>query len=318
MNEFSLIKKYLRPLSLNNSGSFNLSDDIYYDFEKKIAISVDAYVEGKHFVGTEPKHFIQKVLRSSLSDLYCKGIKPKFYLLSISLSKKIIKNDWLKKVKNILIGEQNKFNIFLAGGDTVYSSKLMISVTVLGYSKNKPILRSGAHINDDIYVTGNIGDSFIGLNVLKKKFNFNRLNNFFKKKYYQPNLPIKITPYLKKIASASIDISDGLGQDLNHLCKASNCGAIVDLNSVPLSPQSKYLVKKNKLIVKNIFSNGDDYQILFTSNQKNRITIKRLSKKIGLKVTKIGTITKDLNIYFKCNNEYFKPNMFKMGHTHTF
>ena len=110
MNEFQIINKYLKPLSFKRSEALKLSDDIYYDSKKNIAISVDAYVEGVHFVdSSDPNKFLKKILRSSLSDLYCKGIKPKSYFLSLALNKKIINPPWLNKVNKILKSEQKKF-----------------------------------------------------------------------------------------------------------------------------------------------------------------------------------------------------------------
>ena len=224
MNEFTLINKYLKPLSLKDPGALKLSDDIYFDPIKGTAVSVDTYVQGVHFMdASDPNKFLMKILRASLSDLYCKGIKPESYFLSFALNKKFVTSFWFKKLKNILNKEQKKFNISLAGGDTVHSSKLVITIIVLGNTNNKPIYRDKCSFNDDIYVTGNIGDSYLGLNVLKKKMDFGRFNSFFKKKYYEPNLQIRFSRYLQDIASSSIDISDGLSQDLHHLCNNSKC-----------------------------------------------------------------------------------------------
>ena len=170
MNEFTLINKYLKPLSLKNPGALKLSDDIFFNLKKKFAISIDTFVEGLHFLdSTNPNKFLKRILRASLSDLYCKGIKPDTYFLSFALNSKLAKPFWLKKIKNILNNEQKKFNISLGGGDTTYSSKLVITVISLGYIKKRPILRNNCKLNDDIYVTGNIGDSYLGLNVIKKK-----------------------------------------------------------------------------------------------------------------------------------------------------
>ena len=317
MNEFSLINKYLKPLSLNNPGSLKLNDDIYFDPKKKIAISVDTYVQGVHFIdATNPNKFLKKILRASLSDLYCKGIGPRSYFLSFALNGKLAKPSWLKKIKKILNSEQKKFNISLGGGDITHSTKLVITVVVLGNVKNKPVFRHRCISNDDIYVTGNLADSFLGLNVLKRKFNFGKFNNFFKKKYYEPELQTRISPYLSEIASASIDISDGLAQDLKHLCTNSKCGALVNLNLLPLSSICKILIKKKKIRLINIFSKGDDYQILFTSNPRNRSKIIALSKKLNTKISKIGLIKKEKNIVFEYNKKKFKLNAKKMGYIH--
>ena len=319
MNEFSLINKYLKSLSVNNPSALKLSDDIFYDSKKGISISVDTYVEGVHFVdSSDPNKFLKKVLRASLSDLYCKGVKPKCYFLSFALNKKFTTPSWLKKVRTILNAEQKKFSISLGGGDTTSSSKLVITIIVMGYSKNSPVFRTNCSINDDIYVTGNIGDSYLGLNIIKKRFNFGKYNTFFKKKYFEPDIQIKISPYLQQIASSSIDISDGLAQDLQHLCSASEYGAFVDLNFLPLSSICKILVKKKIINLKDIFSNGDDYQILFTSNYINRSKIINLSKKLNTKISRIGLIKKDKNIVFKYKENRFKLNAKKMGYIHNF
>ena len=318
MNEFFIINKYLKNLSLNDAGAFKLNDDIFFDYKKKIAISVDTYVYGVHFLSTKPIYFLKKIIRASLSDLYCKGIKPKSYFLSFSLSKKLATHSWFKNISKVLRSEQLKFNITLVGGDTVYSSKLIVTVVVLGGSVNYPVLRKGCSLNDDIYVTGDIGDSYIGLNVLKKKYSFVKLNVFYKKKYYEPNLPTKIYSYLYKIASSSIDISDGLGQDLNHLCKMSKFGAFINLNLLPLSTFTKQLVLANKIKINDIFSKGDDYQILFTSKIRNRSKINSLSKKLKTRISRIGYIKKENNIVFNYNHRKLKINPKKMGYTHKF
>ena len=187
MNEFTLINKYLKPLSIKNLGALKLSDDIYFDAEKGTAISVDTYVEGVHFIdSSNPNKFLKRILRASLSDLYCKGIKPKSYFLSLALNNKSARFSWLKKINKILHQEQKKFNISLAGGDTTRSSKLIITIIVMGDTKNKPVLRKNCKLNDDIYVTGNIGDSFLGLNILKKRLSFGKFNNFLKKNIMNP------------------------------------------------------------------------------------------------------------------------------------
>ena len=110
--------------------------------------------------------------------------------------------------------EQNKYKIFLCGGDTTFSNKLSFSITSIGYSKNI-VYRNKAKLNDDIYVTGNLGDSFVGLKILQNKIKVTKkLKNYFIKKYFEPDIQIKLTNELFKFANSSIDISDGLLDDL--------------------------------------------------------------------------------------------------------
>ena len=319
MNEFHIIKNYLKNLSIKNKGAFNLNDDIFFDKKKNSAISLDTYVEGIHFLDSKnPNKFLRKVLRASLSDLYCKGIKPQSYFMSLAMNKKNANIKWLTNFNKILKKEQKKFNITLCGGDISYSSKFVITIVVLGHSSIKPILRSTSEINDDIYVTGNIGDSYLGLKILKKKKNFGKYNSFFIKKYYEPDLAVKISKFLRFFATSSIDISDGLLQDLNRICNQSKCGAIVNLNFLPFSSQIRYLLKSKKVNLFDIFSKGDDYQIIFTSKNKNRKKLELLSKRLRVKLTRIGLTTKGKSILFNGKTNKLKIKDKNMGYIHKF
>ena len=169
MHEFQIIKKYFSKLSNKNKSSLNLNDDVFFNKSRKLVISVDTYIEGVHFINfKKPDLVIKKIIRSSISDIICKGVKPKYYFISGSGNKKSFSSYNLKKITKSLKQEQNKFNISLCGGDTVYSNKLSFTITSIGFSK-KIILRNNAKLNDDIYITGNLGDSFAGLSILKKK-----------------------------------------------------------------------------------------------------------------------------------------------------
>ena len=218
MHEFELIRKYFSPLSLDNRSSLNLNDDVFFDKTNKLAVSVDTYVEGIHFINfKKPDLVIKKILRSSISDLICKGICPKFYFISGSGDRKSFSKTNLKKISNSLRQEQKKYSINIGGGDTVYSRKLSFTITSIGFSK-KIIYRNKAKVGDDIYVTGNLGDSYIGLKVLKKNIRINKkFINYFKKKYYYTELNIKFALRLLSLANTSIDVSDGLFTDLDKL-----------------------------------------------------------------------------------------------------
>ena len=116
MHEFELIKKYFSPLSLNNKSSLNLNDDVFFDKTNKLAVSVDTYVEGVHFINfKKPDLVIKKILRSSISDLICKGIYPKFYFISGSGDRKSFSKTNLKKISNSLKQEQKKYSIKYRG-----------------------------------------------------------------------------------------------------------------------------------------------------------------------------------------------------------
>ena len=291
MHEFELIKKYFFPLSLNNKSSLNLNDDIFFNKSNKLAVSVDTYVEGVHFINfKKPDLVIKKILRSSISDLICKGIYPKFYFISGSGDRKSFSKTNLKKISNSLKQEQKKYSINIGGGDTVYSRKLSFTITSIGFSK-KIIYRNKAKVGDDIYVTGNLGDSYIGLKVLKKNIRINKkLSNYFKKKYYYTELNIKFALKLLSLANTSIDVSDGLFTDLDKLINKQKLSYRLYLKDVPISDNLKKLIDL-KLIKKiNCISKGDDYQILFTAKPSKSNIIKKIGKTLGVKISKIGKI----------------------------
>ncbi len=291
MHEFELINKYFSKLSFNNKSSLNLNDDVFFDKSKKLVVSVDTYIEGIHFVNFKnPDLVIKKILRSSISDLICKGVRPKYYFISGSGNKNSFTKKNLSMISKSLNKEQKKYSIFLCGGDTTFSKKLSFTITSVGFS-NKIVFRNKAKLNDDIYVTGNLGDSFVGLKVLEKKINLNKtLSKYFKNKYYHPNLQINITKKLLSMANTSIDISDGLVADLEKLINNQKLSYKLFLNNIPVSKNLNKLIN-SKIFQKKIFlSSGDDYQILFTASpEKNRIIFKT-SKSLGIKISKIGKI----------------------------
>jgi len=291
MHEFYLIKKYFSGLSQKNKSSLNLNDDVFFNKSKRLVISVDTYVEGVHFINfKKPDLVIKKIIRSSISDIICKGVKPKYYFISGSGNKSSFSLSNLKKISKSLKQEQNKYNIFLCGGDTVYSNKLSFTITSVGFSK-KIVPRNNAELNDDIYVTGNLGDSFLGLNILRKKINLNKtLKKYFENKYYLPNLQLKLVDKLFSFANTSIDISDGLISDLEKLINKQKFSYNINLENVPISKNLKKILTQKKLSKISYISRGDDYQILFTANSSKSRIVNKTAKSLGIKISKIGKI----------------------------
>ena len=199
-----------------------------------LVVSVDTYNEGKHFLNFKnPELVIKKVIRSSISDLICKGVKPKYYFLSGSGNRKAFTKTNLSKISKSLKEEQKKYNIILGGGDTVFSNKLSFTVTSIGFAK-KIVYRNKSNILDDIYVTGNLGDSFVGLLVLKNKIKINKkLSKYFINQYYNPDIKHSLVNYLNKFATSSIDLSDGLISDLEKLTNNQDNSYQLFLNKIP-------------------------------------------------------------------------------------
>jgi len=291
MHEFDLIQKYFSKLSKFNKASLNLNDDVFFDKKKSLVVSIDTYNEGVHFLDfKKPDLVIKKILRSSISDLICKGVFPKYYFISGSGNKKTFSKKNLSKISSSLKMEQSKYKISLCGGDTTFSNQLSFSITSIGYSKNI-IYRNKAKINDDIYVTGNLGDSFVGLKILQNKFKVSKkLRSYFIKKYFEPDIQIKLTNELLKFANSSIDISDGLVDDLEKMINNQKLSYEIWQEKVPISENLQSYLRKNNYKKSNFISNGDDYQILFTASADKARIIKNTSKKLGVKISRIGII----------------------------
>ena len=319
MNEFQLINKYFLKLSSNNKSSLELNDDVFFDKKKRLVISVDTYVEGVHFIDFKnPGLVIKKIIRSSISDLICKGVKPKYYFISGSGNKKSFTKKNLEMISKSLNQEQKKFSINLCGGDTTFSKKLSFSITSIGFS-DKIVFRNKAKINDDIYVTGNLGDSFIGLKVLKKKIHLNRnLAGYFKNKYFHPNIHTNITKKLISIANTSIDISDGLIADLEKLINKQKLSYVLNLYDIPISKKLNELIELKITEKIKTVTRGDDYQILFTASPTKSRIISRISKSLGIKISKIGKICNHSQKSQIINEKNEKIDLKYKGYFHRF
>ena len=291
MHEFELIKNYFQKLSKKSPSALNLNDDIFFDKKNKLAISVDTYTEGNHFIDfKKPDLVIKKIIRSSISDLICKGVQPKYYFISASGNKKSFSKLNLLKITKSLNQEQKKYKIFLSGGDTVFSNKLSFTITSIGYAKDI-VFRNKSAIDDDIYVSGNLGDSYLGLLVLKKKIKLkSSLNKYFINHYYMPNIQLKLVSHIKKFANTAIDISDGLLADLSKMINNQKLSYKIYLKDIPISNNLKKILNMKKLPKVKYISNGDDYQVLFTATKGKRGIIKKISRDYRIKLTKIGSI----------------------------
>ncbi len=319
MHEFQIISNYFKKLTKNNKNALNLNDDIFFDKRNNLAVSVDTYIEGTHFINFKnPELVVKKILRSSISDLICKGVVPKYYFVSGSGNKNSFNKSNLSKISKSLNEEQQKYKVYLGGGDTIFSKKISFTITSIGYCKNI-IYRNKATQNDDLYVTGNLGDSYIGLLILKKKLKLSILQNkYFISKYYKPEIHLKLVNELKKFASSSIDISDGLFNDLEKLINQLNISYKVKLKDIPISKNLSLLIKNKSLLKKNLISNGDDYQILFTAPKRKKLLIKNISKFLKIRITKIGKIINKAHQSSLLDEKNKKITLKNKGYFHNF
>lgn len=268
MDEFGIIARYFAPLA--GEGAFALRDDaalLPARPEHDLVITTDAIAEGVDFFGFDPPDTIaQKALRVNLSDLAAKGAQPAHYLLNLSLPHSVTP-DWLAAFAQGLARDQEEFGITLLGGDTgATDGALAIAVTAFGFvPQGRMVRRKGARVGDAVYVTGSIGDSGGGLAIFRRERHVlsDADRDALIARYRVPQPPVSFAPALRDIATASVDISDGLIADLGHLASASGVRIMVEGEQVPLSAPLKVLWGEGALL--RAVGAGDDYQIAFTA-----------------------------------------------------
>jgi thiamine-monophosphate kinase len=319
MHEFELIKNYFQKLSIKSHSALNLNDDVFFDKKNKLVVSVDTYTEGNHFIDfKKPELVIKKIIRSSISDLICKGVKPKYYFISASGNKKSFSKSNLSKISRSLNQEQNKYKIFLSGGDTVFSSKLSFTITSIGFANNI-VYRNKAKINDDIYVSGNLGDSYLGLLVLNNKLKLNQqFRKYFTNHYFMPNIQLKLADQINNFANTSIDISDGLLADLDKMINNQKLSYKLFLDDIPISNNLKKILDLKKLSKIDHISNGDDYQVLFTASKNKVRIIKNFASNCRVKLTKIGSIQSHVEKSSIINDKNVQISLKNKGYFHKF
>ncbi len=262
--------------------------------------TTDILIEGTHFQRRYTRaHLLgKKALSVSLSDIAAMGGIPRFYLVSVVLRPGTPKK-FLFDLYRGITARASEFEAILAGGNTALSDKLMVSTTVFGEMPEKEVVyRAGARPGDAIYVTGTLGDSALGLKALLKH-GACALQGPFRKaafKHLDPTPRVDAGRALasRRLASAMIDISDGLLLDLKRLTEASGTGAVLETARLPLSPEFKrYLkgLKKKGAGVRLALTGGEDYELLFSAPKAASKKIASLARSLGLPITPIGSIT---------------------------
>jgi len=298
-SEFDLIRQFFAPLSVGAPGAFNLTDDaavLSLGPSEELVVTTDTLVARRHFLGTEDTADIaRKALRVNLSDLASMGAKPIGYTLALALPDDWT-TEWLAAFADGLGRDQREFGIHLLGGDTVSSDAgLHISVTAMGATPaGQSLRRGGARIGDTIWVSGTVGDAALGLLILRDDSLgeiSDEARRFLAGRFLLPTPRCTLGPALRGLATAAIDISDGIVADLGHICEVSAVGADLKADAIPRSEAYTAVITQQPSLLQKAFSAGDDYEILFTAPPENDSKVKELSQKIGLPLTPAGTIT---------------------------
>ncbi len=304
-SEFDLIERYFAPLTAGVEGAYGLTDDAATLAERSYVVSKDILIAGVHFLAGDPMDRIaRKALRVNLSDLAAKGAKPVGYFLGLALPRSIDVRQIAAFAEGLQL-DQQEFKLSLYGGDTTVhaapSAPFVISVTIFGSaSKSGVVLRSGAAAGDDVYVTGTIGDGGLGLKAAQKPKGFPADDRAYLIDRYQlPRPRLGIGSALGGLASASIDVSDGLIADLGHIAKQSGVQIELLLERAPLSAAAVQWVDRQPDRADALLSlanAGDDYEIAFTGPSSRRRAIELASQLTKTPVTRIGSVVRGAGV----------------------
>lgn len=300
--EFDLIATYFTKPALN--ADLGVGDDaalVRVSPGYQLAISTDMSVVGTHFFADcAPKDIGWKSLAVNVSDMAAMGAQPKWMTLAIALPEQ--NPAWLSAFAEGFFACATEFGVELIGGDTT-RGPLNIAVQIMGEVPiGQALLRSGAQVNDDIWVSGHLGSAALGLAHLQHKIALpDEVAASCLSALHHPQPRLALGLALLGKATSCIDISDGLAGDLNHILCASGVGAELDLEAIPCLPFVSSVLDL-PVMQQAILAGGDDYELCFTAPAAQALHIQEISAALGLPLTRIGRITRDAGLHVRYQN----------------
>jgi thiamine-monophosphate kinase len=297
LDEFQRIRRFFAPLAAGCPGALGLTDDaavLAPDAQCELVVTADMVVEGVHFLADDPPDLVaRKALRVNLSDLAAKASRPLAYLQTLALPPRA-DEAWLARYAEGLAVDQGIYGIHLAGGDsTSTSGPITISITAFGQVPcGRAVRRSGARAGERVFVTGTIGDGALGLAATQGGLAGlpAEARQALVERYRLPQPRVAFARVLGEVATAALDVSDGLVADLGHLCAASGVGATLDLERVPLSEAARAALNLRPELIERVLAGGDDYEVLFAAPGDRAQRIAALAAEVGLPVSEIGVL----------------------------
>ncbi len=293
-SEFNLIEKYFVGRQAQRKDVVLAAGDdcaiVTSPANVSIAITTDTLVCGTHFLASaDPAWVAHKALAANISDLAAMGATPSWASLALTLPD--VDEAWLEAFSDAFFQLSDYFGIQLIGGDTT-KGPLSITLTVQGtIPEGKALTRSGAKVGDWIYVTGQLGDSKAGLDVILEAQNRTKpFAEVLEQRHYRSTPRVLAGQALLGIANSAIDISDGLVADLQHILKRSNVGANLDVGLLPVSQELIQFVGDTTQALQYALTSGEEYELCFTVPEENKGTIESALAHCGVKVTCIGQI----------------------------
>lgn len=301
MSEFDLIKRYFLRKSLQNDVILSVGDDCAITSIPtgyQLAITTDTLVEGTHFLPSiSPADLAYKSVAVNLSDLAAMGATPAWMSLALTLPE--IKEEWLAEFSQSLFAILDRYGVSLIGGDTTKGS-LSITLTAQGFlPENQGLFRHQAKVGDWIFVSGFLGDSAAGLDLLLQNRKIeNESDRYFIQRHLRPTPRVELGLALRSFSCCALDISDGLLADLEHILERSQVGAEIYLENLPISRHLCIQYEQTQA-EKFALTGGEDYELCFTVSEEKREEMEQVLRSQGIKVTCIGKIlpqTSGLNL----------------------
>ncbi len=293
--EFELIAEVLAPLARARPGAFGLTDDAAILKPcpgRTLVVTADAMIAGIHFAVEDPPDLVaRKLMRVNLSDLAAMGASAMGYLLVVSLDE-TSREGWIDELGRGLASDQETFGVGLLGGDTTAGGgALGVSMTAFGEVREEALLRrAGARVDDLVYVSGTLGDAAFALGILNGEVAAPEpsAREWLVGRLHLPIPRLDLGSRLGHLATAAIDVSDGLIADLGHVCACSGLAAEVEFERVPLSSAARTVMASDPGARGRILGGGDDYELLFTVPPDNAQAMDGLAAELALPLTPIG------------------------------
>lgn len=293
LGEFGLIERIRKATPKGHGVRIGIGDDAaWLDCRSRtILVTADLLIEGIHFDLRWSTFYAlgYKTLAVNLSDIAAMGGTPAYLTLSLGIPVDF-KSEDVEEFYRGIRSLTARTGVSLVGGDTSAAKRFFISASLIGYCPYAPVLRSGAKENDDLYVTGTLGDSALGLELIKKRKGNTRKDAaaYLIRRHHFPTARVKTGALLARagLARAMIDVSDGLLQDLNHLCKASAIGAEIWEDALPFSPAYKTLAGRKRTVY--ALAGGEDYELLFCVRPRDRSRLEKIKRRFGVPIARIG------------------------------
>jgi thiamine-monophosphate kinase len=310
MNEFELIDRHFRRAPRNADVRIGIGDDgavLAPSPGMEYVLTVDMLVEGRHFAaGCDPRALGHKTLAVNLSDLAAMGALPRFVLLAGALPEP--DTAWLDAFMRGFDALAAEYDVELIGGDTTRGPRTFCVTAIGELPAGSALTRSGANPGDVVYVSGRLGDAALALAADAGRTTVDAESlEILARRLEEPQPRVALGVALRGVASAALDISDGLSGDLGHVLAASRVGAMLDLAAIPCADalRAKLEGGERDLALSLLLAGGDDYELCFTASPALRERIDTIALALGLPLTPIGSITVDAALVV--NDEHGTP-----------